>query len=275
MGASLGDGKPPAVSWVIPCFNEKIEILIKSLSSIKEQSFVDFECIVIDESTNQEIADFCREFCKSDPRFIYFHPEKRLGLAASLNMGIEKARGVLIARFDSDDVCRLDRLSQQVHFLNTNPAVSVLGCAIEIIDESGKLISTRVYPQNHDEIEKKFIFSSALAHPAVIFRKDLLGDAGGLYDTSFIFSEDLDLWLRLLNKGVKFANLPDPLVQYRQHHTSRHKIHWKFNIKARLSNISRPYAIRKLIGVLGIAIWSYLPRDVQQFLFRYIHLGRA
>ena len=266
---------PPMVSCVVPCFNEKIEILQKSLSSLREQSFSNFECIVIDESTNQETSEFCRQFCESDIRFAYIHPEIRLGWAASLNMGIQVANGALIARFDSDDVCRRDRLLQQVHFLDMNPTVSILGCAIEIIDEGGALIGSRVYPLNHAEIEKKFIFSSALAHPTVIFRKEILCKDGGPYDSSFKFSEDLDLWLRLLNKGVKFANLPDALVQYRQHHTSRHKNHWKFNIKARLKNISRPYAIRKLIGISGIWVWSHLPRGLQQFLFSHIQLRRV
>ena len=265
----------PMVSCIVPCFNENIEILKTSLNSVRDQSFKNFECIVIDESTNQEVAEACSKFCEADPRFIYIHPEKRLGLAASLNMGIQKAKGALIARFDSDDICHLDRLSKQVNFLNMNPEVSVLGSAIEIIDEGGKLISFRAYPLSHANIEKKFVFSSALAHPAVMFRKKILGDGDRVYDPSFIFSEDLDLWLRLLNKGVKFANLSDALVQYRQHHTSRHKNHWKFNIKARLSNISRPYPIRKLISISGIWVWSHLPRGLQQFLFSHIQLRRA
>ena len=265
----------PLISCVVPCFNEDIEVLNLSLSSLREQTFTNFECIVIDESTNKDIAVACIKFCESDPRFLYVHPDKRLGLAASLNMGIQMAKGIFIARFDSDDICRVDRLSQQIEFLKINPEIAVLGSSIEIIDESGKFVSRRTYPLNHAEIEKKFVFSSALAHPTVIFRKKILGEGHLAYDPSFIFSEDLDLWLRLLNKGVKFANLSDALVQYRQHHTSRHKNHWKFNIKARLNNISRPYAIRKLMGILGIAAWSYLPREVQQFIFRYIHLWRV
>lgn len=262
----------PIVSCVVPCFNERIEILQLSLGSLRDQSFSNFECIVIDESTNQEIAEFCRKFCDSDSRFAYIHPEKRQGLAASLNMGIQLANGKFVARFDSDDVCRFDRLSKQVDFLDMNPEISILGSAIEIIDEVGKLISFRAYPLSHIDIEKRFIFSSALAHPTVMLRKGLFGTDSSPYDPSFKFSEDLDLWLRLLNKGVKFANLPDALVQYRQHHTSRHKDHWKFNIKSRVRNFSEPYASRKLIGILGIAIWSYIPRGVQQFLFKYIQL---
>lgn len=265
----------PMVSCIVPCFNENIEILKTSLSSLRDQSFTNFECIVIDESTNQEIAEACSKFCEADPRFVYIHPEKRLGLAASLNMGIQKARGALIARFDSDDICHLDRLSKQVDFLDMNPEVSVLGSAIEIIDESGKLIAFRAYPLSHADIKKKFIFSSALAHPAVMFRKEILGEYGGAYDPSFTFSEDLDLWLRLLKGGVKFANLPDALVQYRQDQTSRNKNHWKFNIKARLENISGPYFIAKLMGISGIWVWSHLPRNVQQFLFRRLQLRRA
>ena len=265
----------PLVSCIVPCFNEDIQDLKVSLGSLMHQSFVNFECIVIDESTNHAVAETCKNLCESDPRFIYIHPEKRLGLAASLNLGIKMARGKYIARFDSDDICRFDRLALQTNFLNKNPEVGVVGSAIEVIDEYAKLIGHRDYPPNHVEIEKKFIFSSALAHPTVMFRREVMGTCNGLYDPFFSFSEDLDLWLRLLNSGVKFANLPDALVRYRQHHTSRHKYHWKFNIKARLKNISRPYLIRKLVGVIGIWVWSYLPRETQQFFFRHIQLRRV
>lgn len=264
----------PQVSCIVPCFNENLEILIESLTSLRDQSFTDFECIVVDESTSTQIADACRKFCESDPRFSYIHPSKRLGLAASLNMGIQMARSALIARFDSDDICHPDRLSQQIKFLRKNPEIAVLGSSIEIIDDAGKLVSRRAYPLRHSEIEKKFIFSSALAHPTVMFRKEVLNKCGGAYDPYFSFSEDLDLWLRLINSGAKFANLPDALVQYRQQHTSRHKNHWKFNIRARLNNFSRPYVIRKLIAVLGISVWSYLPRQIQQLFFKMIQLGR-
>jgi len=263
---------PPLISCVVPCFNENIDILIKSLSSLRNQSFTDFECILIDESTAHDAAEACRSFCESDSRFIYIHPDSRLGLAASLNLGIQMARGLFVARFDSDDICRSDRLALQVEFLNENPEIAVVGSAIEIIDEHGGVIGRRSYPLKHANIQKKFIFSSAMAHPTVLFRKKVLGECGGAYDTSFAYSEDLELWLRLLNCGAKFANLPGALVQYRQDHTSRHKKHWRFNIKARLKNMSRPYAIRKFIGVVGIAIWSYLPRGVQQFFFRLIQL---
>lgn len=262
----------PQVSVVMACFNEHPYFLELSLRSLMRQSFANFECIVIDDSTDAGVAKLCKYICNSDPRFRYIHTVQKIGLAASLNLGIKLAKADLIVRFDSDDICRHDRLAVQIKFLNENPGISVLGSAVEIINFDGKKIGERLYPILHEEIQKKFVFSSAVAHPTVIFRKKVFDELGCVYDTSFSFSEDLDLWLRLLNKGVKFANLPDALVQHRRHHTSRHKSHWKFNVKTRLINISRPYVIRKLICIFGLVIWAYLPRDVQHFLFRFIQL---
>lgn len=264
----------PIVSCIVPCFNEPPRILIGSLESLSRQTLRNFECIVVDESTNPEAIEACKNFCASDSRFIYIHPDLRLGLAESLNKGIELAKGEFIARFDSDDICRYDRLELQVNYLRKNPEISVIGSSLEIIDEAGSSLYFRSYPLKHFEIEKRFIFSSAIAHPTVMLRKSALMNYSSVYDRAFKFSEDLDLWLRLLGAGIKFANLPEALVQYRQQHTSRPKSHWKFNIKARLKNISRPYAVRKLIAVAAIAVWSYLPTRVQQCFFSIIQLRR-
>src|SRR5947209_8445890 len=108
----------PTVTVVVPSFNEEPHIVRASLESVRAQSFTDFECIVVDESTRPELAAACREICSEDSRFIYVHPTERLGLPKSLNLAISKARGQLIARFDSDDVCMPERLGLQVAFLD-------------------------------------------------------------------------------------------------------------------------------------------------------------
>jgi len=262
----------PIVSCIVPCFNELPHILNESLGSLLNQTFKNFECIVVDESTNFESASACKNFCQLDGRFTYIRPSKKLGLAGSLNLGIEQAKGLFLARFDSDDICRHDRFALQVDYLNANPEIGVVGSSIDIIGENGSLIRHRSYPVDHSEIERNFIFSSAIAHPTAMLRKSVLIHSGRAYDPSFQLAEDLDLWLRLLAIGVKFGNLPQALVKYRQQHTGRHKNHWKFNIKARLKNISRPYFARKIIGIFGIAFWAILPAETQKFFFKLIHL---
>lgn len=254
-------------------FNESRAVLEESLGSIAAQSLRNLECIVIDESTDVAASAACRELCGRDPRFVYVHPDTRIGLAASLNLGISMARSPLIARFDSDDICMPDRLEKQTRFMASHPEIGVLGGALEIMNESGTTLSFRDYETEHNRIEKQFHVASAIAHPTVLMRKDVL-ERFGAYNPEFRFSEDLDLWLRLLNHGVRFANLSEVLVRYRQQHTHRNVTHWHFNLRARTSNFRLRYGFRRSLGIAAIAIWSRLPSFVQERVFRALLLRR-
>ena len=85
--------KPPRVSVIVPAFNESVTVLEESLASLMDQTFDDFECIVVDESTHPDLAQACESICARDARFRYVHPSQRLGLPGSLNLGISIARG--------------------------------------------------------------------------------------------------------------------------------------------------------------------------------------
>jgi len=264
----------PRVSFIVPAFNESAAVLRESIESMRGQSFADFVCIVVDESTDAALAQACRELCATDARFVYVHPEQRLGLAGSLNMALERARGELIARFDSDDVCMPDRLCLQVAFMDTHPSVAVLGGGIEVIDDDGRTLAFRQYPQTHAAIERGMQLTSTVAHPTVMFRREA-ATAYGAYDASFRFSEDLDVWLRWQNAGLEFANLPDVLVKYRQKSTSRRSLHWRFNLRARVKNFAARYAARRTLGILAIGTWSLLPTRIQEVAFRTLLLRRT
>src|SRR5947207_12286309 len=188
----------PRVTLIVPSFNEDPAVVGASLASVRAQTMGDFECIVIDESTDPRLADACRACCEADSRFVYVHPEQRLGLSRSLNLGLSQARGELVARFDSDDLCAPDRLAQQVAFLDANPQVGVVGGALEIMDESEATLAYRRYPATHRDIARGMQMTTTLAHPTVMFRRRLFELHGG-YNPEFRFSEHPDMWLRWLN----------------------------------------------------------------------------
>ena len=263
----------PKISCIVPCFNETIKNLDDSLKSLSSQTFTDFECILIDESTDIDSSLQCERICKLDARFTYIRPKKRLGLAGSLNLGIDASSGEYIARFDSDDICAIERFALQSEFLDQNPEIGLVGGFMEIIDESGLLIGYRNYPISHKEIQKKFIFSNALAHPTVMMRRSTLLNSGRRYDPNFKFAEDLELWLGLLNRGILFANLPVALVRYRQQTTTRYFGNWIYNVKARIKNLSSPYVSLKIFGILVIITWSLMPKFVQVFIFRKLQFS--
>jgi glycosyltransferase involved in cell wall biosynthesis len=263
----------PRVSFVVPAFNEPADVLQASLDSVAAQTLTDFECIVVDESTQPEAADACRALCGRDTRFCYIHPEQRIGLAASLNLGISMARAPLIARFDSDDICMPDRILRQVSYMDAHPEVGVVGGGLEIMGEDGVTLAFRGYPTDHAVIERKLQTTTPIAHPTVMLRKALIEQHGG-YDPDFRFAEDLDLWLRLANRGVRFANLSEVLVRYRQQQTNRNPRHWEFNLRARKRNFATRQLARRLLGICVMSVWGRLPVSLQRKVFQSLLLRR-
>lgn len=264
----------PLVTVVVPSFNEAPDIVRVSLESLRAQTFTDFECIVIDESTDSDLANACRVACAQDKRFFYIRPAQRLGLSQSLNLAINKARGQLIARFDSDDICMPFRLELQVSFLRAHPEISAVGGALDIISAEGRFIAHRIYPQTPNKIASAMQLTNAIAHPTVMFRKEAIDRYGG-YNPSYRYCEDLDLWLRWMNAGLLFANLTQVLVQYRQDNTRREQINWRYNLKARLSNFSYQHLIRRIIGITCIAAWVAVPGKLQEQIYKLILLSRG
>jgi GT2 family glycosyltransferase len=113
--------------------------------------------------------------------------------------------------------------------------------------------------------------TTSVAHPTVMFRKNVFEQLGG-YKTDFCFAEDLDLWLRWINAGHGIANLPQVLVQYRQDKTHRNHQHWRYNLRARISNFKFSYSIRRIFGIACIATWAALPNVIQNYIFKFLIL---
>ena len=258
--------KFPLLSVVIASFNEPPAVLLESLRSVQAQSLTDFECIVVDDSTKSESADACRAFCEADSRFVYIHPPERLGLSKSLNVGLQATRGRFIARFDADDVNTPDRFQHQMAFLEQHPDVDVVGSNIEITDEKGKTIAFREYPELHTAIARGMHLTATLANPTTMFRREAYDRMGG-YNPEFKFAEDLELWLRWINGGVRFANIQKYLIRYRKQDARRNSTHWRLNLKARTMNFRWDYLPTRVLGIAIVAIWIVLPSWLQAAIF--------
>ncbi len=270
----MDNNRAPRVSFVVPAFNEPPPILEESLRSVMAQDFRDFECIVVDESRDPASVAQCIALCASDPRFRRLVPAERIGLAASLNLGIGEAQGEYIARFDSDDICETDRLTRQLAALDADPTIDVLGGGLRIIDKDGETLAFRDYPADHPEIVKRMHMTTTIAHPTALMRTSTVRDAGG-YDASFRFSEDLDLWLRLINRGARFGNIQGAIVRYRQQSTRRSADHWRANLRARQKNFSRESRLRRMMGIGAIGLWVHTPPVLQEIIFGALVLRRA
>jgi hypothetical protein len=151
--------------------------------------------------------------------------------------------------------------------------VDVLGGGIEIVGENGESLAFRKYPSDHKSIAKRLQMTTAIAHPTAMIRKRAIDEYGG-YDLSFRFSEDLDLWLRFLAHGIRFANLQQVLVKYRQVNTYRSPTHWRFNLRARLRNFRLQFLPQRIFGICMISIWACLPAGLQSRIFHGLVLRR-
>lgn len=201
----------PKVSVVMPAYNAE-KYVTQAIDSILGQSFTDFEFLILNDcSTDGTEALIC---AYNDPRIVYIKNEKNMGVAATLNKGLAAAKGEYIARMDADDISLPERFEKQVAFLDAHPHVAVLGTHVECFSSqgSGPLVQ---YMGSSAQLRIDLLFASALAHPSVMLRRQLILDLGG-YDSRFEGLEDYDLWCRVA-EIADLAVLPQVLLRYRIH----------------------------------------------------------
>jgi len=189
--------------------------LRESLKSLLTQTLSDFELVIVDDGSTDETPAILRAFSQQDSRIVILRNEQNLRLAASLNRGLRFCRAPLVARADADDVYMPKRLERQVAFMDLQPVVGVLGAACYEMDAEGKNLRISRHPSEDRQIRFELPFLCRLAHPSVMFRKDLVL-AVGSYDEKYWTAQDYDLWSRLM-PVTAFANLPEPLWYYRTH----------------------------------------------------------
>lgn len=200
----------PKISVVMSIFNQE-RFLREAVESILSQSFDNFECLISDDCSTDKSLKIIKDF--KDKRIKVFQNEKRQGLAKSLNFLISKARGKYIARMDGDDISLSNRLKEQVEFLDKHPRVVLVGSWAKIINKQEKTIGEFKYPIKYKEIRKAILSYNSFIHPSVMFRKDILKKIGG-YDESLVYSQDYDLFLRLVIK-YRCINIPKFLLKFR------------------------------------------------------------
>lgn len=206
--------KNPRVSVLMPVYNGE-RYLRKAVESILNQTFTDFEFIIVDDGSTDNTWQILQGYVANEPRIVLVRNETNIGLAGSLNKGLGLARGEYISRMDADDVSLPERLAAQVAFLDEHPEVGVVGCAVHLIDADGSPMRVRRYPTMHGSILWALCFHTPLAHPTVVFRKAVVERVGG-YDAASLANEDRDLWQRL-SSVTRFANLPQVYLLYRRH----------------------------------------------------------
>jgi glycosyltransferase EpsE len=203
----------PVLSVIMATYNDRPTFLKTCVYSILNQTFKDFEFIIVVEPDETNI-EFLKYVSFEDKRIKILTNDLRLGIAASRNKAIEASSTNYIALIDGDDFCDLNRFKEQVTFLNNNPDISVVGSNMYLIDEHDNIVAERNYPMTHEEIKHYFLITMGIANPTVMLRRKDLKQVG-LFNDSFKKAEDFELWMRFLKSSKKMYNIQERLVYYR------------------------------------------------------------
>jgi glycosyltransferase involved in cell wall biosynthesis len=197
------------VSVIMAVYNSE-KFLSEAIESILNQTFKDFEFIIIDDCSSDNSLDIIKNYAKQDKRIILIENKKNIGLTKSLNKGLKIAKGKYIARIDADDIALSERLEKQYNFLEKNPGIFLLGTGAYNIDENGNVKSIKKPLTNSDLIKKTLYYKNCIYHPTITFSNE-----GFLYREKFYYSQDYDFYLRMISEAKKLTNTPNLLIKYR------------------------------------------------------------
>ena len=206
--------RKPKITVIMSVFNGS-KFLAESIQSILDQTFKEFEFIIINDGSTDNSLDIIRSFESADSR-IKVISKLNEGLAKSLNTAISISKGEYIARMDADDISYKNRLEKQYEFMQKNKSIDLCGCSMDIIDELGNVTSEKIQASNNHEILKKRFFQSPILH-ITFFGKKLFFLKNNGYREEFKYAQDYDLVMRGIDAGAKICNIKHKLVQYRDY----------------------------------------------------------
>ena len=202
------------VTVLMPCYNAA-GYISEAISSVLNQSFTDFELLIINDGSTDNTSEIIRSF--TDPRIVLLECSQQ-GVAAALNTGLYHSRSEYIARFDADDICNVQRLEKQYNFMLTHPEYIIVGSAADYVDDEGNFIFTHEPKAYSDEQIKQLPYQFCpFVHASVMYKKTVVEKVG--YNINAHSFEDHLLWLKLQPFG-KMYNMPERLLSVRLNITS-------------------------------------------------------
>lgn len=241
------------ISVILQVFNGENTIK-NAINSILNQSYSDFELIIIDDGSSDRTLEIIKKVANIDQRIKIIKNSKNIGPTSSINKGIRIAKGEFIARQDAPDFSLPNRFEKQLKFLQENVDYSF--CGSNIIIKQNKHSSIKIFEES--DIRKKLIINNCFVHSTIFIRKDVF-DRFGLYNEKYTNGQDYELWCRLVYKhSLKARNLYDRLViidnpqnKLKKKKKSKFLTQRKNNIKIKIKNIKfAPYKLKGLFSIL-------------------------
>lgn len=243
----------PAVSVLLPFYNAA-PTLERAVRSIMEQSFTDWELLLLDDGSTDNSLALAQPLAANDSRIRICSDGMHHGIVQMLNTGIAAARAPLLARMDADDWSHPERLAKQVEYLRAHPETGLVSCAVQHEGHATQQ-GYALYIEwingllTHEQLLLNRFTESPFAHPSVLFRRSLTEQYGAYRDGAF--PEDYELWLRWFEAGVQMAKLPEVLM------------HWN-DLPGRLSRTDERYKREAFFRCKAGYLFHELQRTVLQ-----------
>lgn len=201
------------ISVVMPVYNTKEEYLRKAIESILNQTFSDFEFIIVDDGSTTNVKEIISSYADNRIKYIY---QENTGIVGALNKGLDNAIGKYIARMDSDDISLPDRFEKQIYIMENNKGIGLCGtCVEEFIDETGEIVNLfapfKEYPTMID-----ILFTPIICHPTAMFRTSVMKKNNIKYNNEYLYAEDQDMWRKMLQHSNAYV-IQENLLRYRRH----------------------------------------------------------
>lgn len=266
----------PKVSVITTVFNCE-KYIEDSVNSILNQTFRDFEYIIVNDGSTDGTTQILRQHSEKDSRIKLTELDKNYERVKSLNIALENAKGEYIALQDADDISLPERIERQVNFLDKNRDYVLVGSNIIEMSEDGQVISKPKRPRQNHELQFSLLFRCTFANPSLMYRKKSIEDFNIRYEEEFKHAEDFRIISKLRYLG-KIYNLNEHLVKYRRHELNNSSINFDFLsnnsiiiVKENLSelgfdtNEEQIFRIRNLISSKGIRK-EFIYEDVKLLL---------
>ncbi len=248
--------------------------LSRALGSIRRQTFRDFEIVAIDDGSTDGSGEWLERAAAREPRLRVVRSEAR-GIPATLNLALASSNGPLLARMDADDLSHPDRFALQMDHLRRHPEVAVVGSRVRLFPASGtgigmvRWIAWHNALLTHEAMAREVLIDSPLVHGTALMRREWVERSGGW--TSQPWAEDLDLSIRLLEAGARFAKRPETLYAWRQHPASATRVDPRFRrerfVALKIDTLARRFVGQRPPTVLGVG--ASLARWQQDLLARF------
>ncbi|MCC5944603.1 MAG: glycosyltransferase [Bernardetiaceae bacterium] len=202
----------PTVTVMMPAYNAE-KYIAEAIESILNQSFQDFELLVLDDGSTDKTQEIVTAYQKQNAKIKFIQNPENKGLSYTRNRLLAEAKGKYLAILDSDDIALPSRLEKQVNYLEQNPKVGLLGTGVIYVDAEGKEQSVNVRLHDNKRIPCRLLFQNVMGQSTIMMRQAMKRFT---YSMEYLTAEDYQLWVRM-SYHTEIANLSEPLIRYRQH----------------------------------------------------------